>query len=577
MQTKTKDLALFIFFISITLVYYFFRPFGLLIVLLCVGAGLLVMLKLKLPSFTLGKYAKPFLIVAIVSFLVFSYFNTRLYSYDGLNNHLRMVLLVADHGQINFPEKPYLAEFLLGMILRISSLRVVNLTTGIWAVISAVLTFKLLQYLTKNTRLQKASWLLVVLSQPFLALAFLEFKVDMILYALVTGALILFLEIMENSRTKLFPAFALVLSLCVLVKSSVIPTVIMLGLLALLHLAKTNFRKNLPLLLLGGLVFLLPILFWVLSFGVTIPHFDKTIGRSNNVVYLQRDEQKLNQCTNDKLKRDYGSFIFGSRTPLVLLQPIFFITNYNNYEFADIPLQSLGIFLYTGIFILAFFGKKFGKLYWVALGTLIPFYIFVAAPYWYLFYLFPLFALAFFTLIEQIKNERFKKVIYILVVASLIHNVTTIGYATKIAFTPIRSFAEENIKETFLKDTYEYNKILEEVAQNGKILNASEKGHQIFLLFMGNNDSQVVNSNYYFGTSGKSGEEMKNELLSQGIRYITVFEGVLDHEWYIGCPKENNQVLKDFLEKHTVKIETGIAPEKAPALFDLEIVESASY
>ncbi len=578
MTTKTKDLLLFIFLVSTITVYYFFRPVGLLIVLLCLSAGLLVMwFKPKLATITWRKYAKPFLALSLVSFLVFSYFNTRLYSYDGLNNHWRMVLLVADHGQVNFPEKPYLAEFLLGIILRLSSLRVVNLTMGLWAIISAVLTFKLLQHLSKDTRVQKASWLLVILSQPFLALAFLEFKMDMILYALVTGALILFLEITENSKAKLFPFFALTLGLCVLIKSSVIPTVIMLGLLAFIYLAKTSFRKNLPLFLLGGAAFLIPILFWVLSLGITVPHFDRTLGKPNNVTYLQRNEQKLEQCINDKLARDYGSFIYGSRTQLVLLQPLFFITSYNNYGFAEIPLQSLGIFLYAGIFVFAIFGRKFGKLYWVGLGTLIPFYVFVAAPYWYLFYLFPLFALAFFTLVEQITNEKFKKVVYILVVASLVHNVTTVGYATKIAFTPIESFAEENIKKTFLKDTYEYNKILEKVAQNGKILNASEKGHQIFFLFMKDNDTHVINSNYYFGTSGKNNDEMKNELLSQGIRYITVFEGALDHEWYVGCPKENNHVLKGFLEKYTTKVETGIASDKAPSLFDLKIVESASY
>ncbi|MFH1295636.1 MAG: hypothetical protein ABIH84_03590, partial [bacterium] len=58
-------------------------------------------------------------------------------------------------------------------------------------------------------------------------------------------------------------------------------------------------------------------------------------------------------------------------------------------------------------------------------------------------------------------------------------------------------------------------------------------------------------SNYYFASSDKTIDEMRQELLDKNIKYIIARKSTLFNSWYAGCPLRNNEILFQFLERHT--------------------------
>lgn len=98
---------------------------------------------------------------------------------------------------------------------------------------------------------------------------------------------------------------------------------------------------------------------------------------------------------------------------------------------------------------------------------------------------------------------------------------------------------------------YGLSKEAQRLSKDHYIMDATQHIHLTYLPFMDNYDEKLVKSNFYFVSSGKSTEEMKRELLSKNIRYIIARKDTLFDEWYVGCPLRNNEILFQFLNKHT--------------------------
>ncbi|KKT70014.1 MAG: hypothetical protein UW65_C0005G0009 [candidate division WWE3 bacterium GW2011_GWB1_44_4] len=566
--------------------YYFFR-FHLVPVL--IAFYFVVTLVRKSRHLRTVKLPQVLVVSIIALYLLFAYFNTRIDSIDGLNYSLRFASLVKDKGYVAIlenPIKPYLGEMLLGLTWRFFGFRAMHLMLGLWAVLSALLAYKLFtKVFPTNTELRRRGLLLFVLSSPVLALALHEFKTDLLLVTLVLGSFLLLFELFVNAKTFHLPLIALLCGLSILVKTSSTPAALLITLVAFLQVAKAEkLRSALPRILSGVILFFSPIFIWGTFFGITVPSFEEEIrvpsvlSKNPRHLYLTRDPKILAACIEERDTKDYGSFIFGARSPLVLIQPYFYLTRTNAYSFSEQGLQNLGPFLYVGLVLLMAAPLIFGwrklqpihkALYIVSLGTLACFYYFVSAIYWYIIFLFPLSSAIVVYLISTLKNHRLKEVLVNLLYAGLALNVFLALKTTLLVSHPMAEITQTALEGTMASGVYLHNKKLERLAQNGLILNASEHKDLIPVTFMTDNDAKVLKSNYYFASASKPPDEMYQELRDLGIKYITVDKYSLYSQWYQGCPKENNKILLAFLEKYTIPVffhsDTG-----SPNIFELK-------
>jgi hypothetical protein len=579
--------ALVLLFLS---TYLISRPYELLIVFAAYVYGEFFERKISVHRFlySINDFKKPLLIVGVIILLVFSFFNTRLYSYDGYNFHIRVASLVKDNGLVSVAHesiKPYFGELVLGYTWRYFGLRTVNLMFGIWAVTAGFLGYVLIKKIAgTNSSLVNSSFMLFILSPPFLAMALQEFKPDLFLLIFVFSAFIILINFVNSMRTHFFLLLCLLSGVAITIKTSIVPTAFLTVLFcAVYFLKKKGFKTFWLRTLLGiGLLFS-PLLIWSSIFGFTVPLLENYINVSpldyynRDSVTLTREPATLDVCYKERIQKDYSSFIYGARSPLVLIQPFFYLTRLYSYPFSVQGMANPGPFIYLGMFIFIIFPflvkhKKFEdahKMFYVICTTsLLIFLVTVSSIYWYLLFMFPLICFVFVSVVDGIENARVKSLLKKLINAWLVSNVLIFFLTSYTYFHPISEYSYENLPDDNLKSMYILDKRLEELGAEALILDASEHGDFILMPFMKNNDTRIIKSNYYFVSSGLSLGAINRELKDNAIKYIVVNYDELDSPWYQDCPKENNTVLKNYLNLYTKPIffESGIS---RPMVFEI--------
>jgi len=572
-NTSSVDRFLVGVFCISSVLYYTFRPLEGTIFLMFLGILFTINLQNKNISVK-GKLVKRLIIAGSILYLIYSYFNTRTSSYDGLNVHLKYILQIAGKGYVNsteYPIKPYLGEIILSKVYTSLGLRALNLTFGLLSLLNIYLAYKVLMELTKENEKSVAQLALLIftLSPTFLGMAFQELKVDLIASGLVLSALLLFCNLHSRKTTAIFFTLATVLGLINITKTSAIPisiTTMVLGFFLILLKKKVGVLKKIGLIVAGTFIFLAPMIVWATIFGGTIPQLENHINvqpfhqKSVNVVNLKRNKKLLETCNKDKLKKDYGSFVYGARSLLVLAQPIFYLSRYKAYPFSIQGMANPGIAVYFGLIMfpiapIIFKNKKLKEIHkLIFLITIIPtilFYIMVSSIFWYLLPLYPIYALITAYFIKNLESEKIKEALKSLIYASLATNFTLALIITFLNFESLKSLDKENIMNSSFGNLYEINMEIAALSGDSLILDASEHGHTVLTTFIPKGDEKIVKSNYYFATSNKLLSEMKEELLQNNIHYLMVKKDKLKDPWYQGCPKQNNITLYNFIQEYT--------------------------
>ena len=513
------------------------------------------------------------IVVGTCIYLSYSFFNTRINSYDGLNVHLKYILQIAEKGYVNsteYPIKPYLGEIILSKIYTLLGLRALNLTFGLLTIANIYLANKVLESISyKKEKTKKLALWIFLCSPTFLGMAFQELKVDLIATALVFCIFLVLFKFYSQKDPKLFLLITALTGITTITKTSTIPlnmAIMGSGIFLLWKNKGIGFSKKMMFLTIGGGIFSTILLFWIITFGGTLPQLENHINIYPttrvfiNQRSLTRDTILLEKCNEDKLRKDYASFVYGSRSVLTFLQPLFYLTKYKAYSFSAQGMANPGITSYFGLIILPIFlvfnrKEKISKIQKLILIvtflTTLIFYIKVGSIFWYLLPLYPIYAWVTAEFIEKISNRKVKKIGTTIIYATLATDFTiAIIIATSI-FSNLEKLDGENIRKTHLKEIYEMNMKLGIIKKDTLILDASEHGHAILTTFVPRGDEIIIKSNYYFATANKPLEKMREELLENNIHYIIVNKNKLKDPWYQGCPGENNEILDNFIEKYT--------------------------
>lgn len=561
------------------LLFYFFRPNELFILLLIFTLFLLIgyfIKPFKIKDKNKDKLKTTILILLLLLYLVYSYFNSRIYSYDGLNYHIKYMLLIAEKGYITtteYPIRPYLGEFIFALIYKSAGLRILNLALGLISVLSFYLVYIILRKITNSDLEKKLSMALFISSPTFIALSTTEFKPDTMSLLINLFAINLLIEVIKG-KYKFLPFVGLSFSLSFLIKTSslfITPWFLLMG---IIYLAKSDIKtkKKLGLITATIIMFLIPIISWFTIFGGTLPQFENLlnikplINFKHERINLERDADLLRECNNEKLKADYSSFIFGSRGPLVLFQPLFYITNFRNPPFILQRMDNPGIFIYCGMLILLASVFRYKKLelnpitktiFWSSFLSTIVFMIAVSSIFWYLLTIFPFYALVVSKFINKIEKQPIRKFLLLLSYSTVAVNIS-IGAAIAINnFAPIKNFGEEQLNQTRLKSLYNMNMKIHRVTGKSLILDASEHRFNLLTTFVPNADERIVKSNYYFVSNPNPLETLRDTLLKNNINFIIVNKNLLLDPWYKGCPLQNNLRLIQFLQEYTIPIDNG--------------------
>jgi len=576
-NNKTYDYVVGLTFIVAVLLFYLFRPDELLILFSTTLLWIFVILAIKFNILKQQRKLNKFIIPILgTAYLVYSYFNSRVYSYDGGLYHLKYMLLVVEKWFVattEYPVRPYLGEYVFALIYKFLGLRKLNLALGISTLLSIYQAKIIIKELTKDSLERNLSLALFIFSPTFISLSTREIKPDMLACNMLFCIFILFIKHQKGEYVFL-PLIGLLCGLSVLVKTStlfVIPWVMLLGIITLIK-TRVFLKTKLLLIFLTSVSSILPLITWFVAFGGTIPQIENNINikplihRDTPQVELERESTILNTCNEDKLKKDYSSFIYGSRSPLVLLQPLFYITRFKSYSFSTQQLAHPGIFLYLGMIALPtilIFKKRFEidktmrDVGLISLFSTIIFMVLVSSIFWYLLPLYPIYAIIISKLIGSIKIPSLKKILlnlcYLTLATNLIIGVTT---ATLI-FTPIENLGGEEIKKTELNQIYEFNMRINSISDGSLILDASEHPFNINTMFVPNADIKIVKSNYYFASTDRPLNSLRNELLGNNIKFVVVNKDYLESPFYEGCPLKNNIKLLEFLEKYTEPVYKG--------------------
>ena len=553
-----------------TVLYYIFRPNELVLFLLVLIIASLLTL---IPKIHIGKNIKIAIIVIFcILFLIYSFFNSRIYSYDGLNYYLKTVLLISKKGYLTtteYPLKPYLGELISAGIYKYAGLRILNLFFGIISLLNVFLMYSLLKKLTQNKSEINLSFLLLLSSPTFIAFTTTEFKPDLLASVLFLFSLLLFYKF-TNGRLTLFPIISFILSCSIFIKASVLLpalTLILAGFI-LLCKSKGSIRKRVFIGVLTLFLSLAPPLLWIRTFGFSIPQFESIahinpiLKQYNQKVVLTRDKEILTSCTLEKVRKDYTSFIYGSVSPLVIFQPIFYLTKFHSYAFSSQLMANPGIFLYFGIIVFLssiLFYKKIRQnlndftksLYWSGIISTIVFMITISSVFWYLLPLFPIFALSISKIIYRIPNNKIQRITLMFCYTVITTNILIGIYMATDNFYPLKNFSQKEIAKTDIKTLYDVNNQINLLPKDQLILDASEHFNNFLATFVEDADSRIVKSNYYFASNTKLLEELREELLKNNIHFIIIDKNKILDPWYRNCPLENNKRLLLFLNRFT--------------------------
>lgn len=559
-------------FFSAILVYFVARMshnHGLILVFLVASCIAQACLHIKVLNNKLRKLNKLFLFFFIVLVLLYSYLFFRTTSWDGANLYFRNFYQVYLHG-ISLPldrfPYPYLTELTLGLIYRLFPINVVFLFFGISAIMGIYTANILYKELGVSDFVRKSALVILAFCPTYIMLTLHEFKVELFLLVVSNLCFSLFYRLLRNFDTRRFLLLAFLSALGVLIK----PTFVVFGplffILTVLYKSKYfKFKKTFKLSALYFLFFIFPLVSWVRVFPSSLPLIGAIklplISYEKTSLYLPLDKnlEVVKMCQKEAKKADLSEFVwYDNSLQSFFTQPFqyLFLTKVSS-SMMTFHVANPGPFIFLGIYLLIVLMLLFRKVkstpyvyfFTPALLFVLMFFTFAKTFYWYLFPVYSVLALVTPLLAEKIFSTRQRKYFILVVCTFAISNL--ILSTSVIARSGV---GVVNSIENSAPSIYRYNTFVEKLPDNYLVMNAAEHQFIVFLPFVKNYDQKVVNSNYFFVASGKTLEDMKEELLQKNIKYILARKDYLFDTWYKGCPAKNNLILNDFLNKHTKEI-----------------------
>src|SRR3989339_83023 len=521
----------------------------------------------KLSAFIRRNY-RIIIIIAAFIWLIYSSLNYRTNSWDGMNLYYRSTYMVKEKlhsGVLQGALLPYLSELFLGVVDRLFGDIVMFLLFGVVALLNLFTSYVLYKRLGFSRFTIKCSLLILASSSTYIMLSIHEFKVELFLLFLCNLFILLLKKLIDNPCHKTAVLLGIVASLCFLVKVTVFPLVILAPLIILLVLIvrkEQSFPAAARLLGVFVITFLTPVFMWLLYAPTYLPVMGEIdlLNRKSHLDFtdLERNTELQVECENRGRYRDLSDWIYFENDLWFLVQPFqyLFLVGLNKSHFG-FAFGNPGPFIYFGIWllpiVLIYFKKNrdFGKflLYVSTFPFIITIYYLSKTVFWYLFPVFPLLSTVVPVLAERyIRAENAKTIFKAVLLSSFFtHGLLGSVYAMN-WFTPYPNVAESS------PILWKLSKYAQNLPENYYILDASEHIYLVFLPFMNNYDTRLVKSNYYFVSSEKGLDTMRQELLNKNIKYIIARKRTLFDKWYTGCPLRNNEILFRFLEKHTVQI-----------------------
>ncbi|MFA5776666.1 MAG: glycosyltransferase family 39 protein [Patescibacteria group bacterium] len=522
------------------------------------------------PAFSafLRKNVKKIIIATAAMYLIYSFFYYRTNSWDGGALYYRSAYLVKEklhsdvlQGALN----PYLSELILGIVGRFLGDNFMFFMFGLTSLSVLYIAYLLYKRLGFNSFVTKCSLLILASSSTYIMLSIHEFKVELFLLFFSNLFLLTLIKIIEKPCYRWFILLGLFASLSFLVKISVLPLILFAPVLVLSALV---LRKELHLghavkyFGLFILSLLLPIFMWTLYTPTQLPiigNVDLLNRKSHtNFVDLERKPQLLAECSNQSTQRDQSGWIYFKNELWILIQPFqfLFLVGLNKTQFV-FHTGNPGPYIYFGIWLLPFvslifYRNKDLKKFLVYAST-IPFIIIIyymsKSVFWYFFPVYPLLATVIPVLAERYIKTGYATSVFKVTLLSLVFTHALWGFGTMATLAnTVQNLRDSN------PVIYDLSKQAQNLPGDSYILDAAQHQFIVFLPFMSNYDTRIVRSDFYFAGSGKSIDEMRQELLDKNIRYIIARKRTLFDSWYAGCPLRNNEILFQFLEKHTKQI-----------------------
>jgi len=533
------------------------------------GTAVVIILVFSLIYFFLKRFdllkqtirMKYFLIsILIISYLIISLYNSRNSSWDGFYYTHRYITALSDKGYINsteYPIKVYFGELIYSLIIKFFGNLGLNLFQGILFVFAAFLTYNFLKIINKNKIQLYISSLFVILSPTFLAFGFIEFKIDLIPYILTILSFTIIYERVKNfNNSYKFLLIPLFLGVSCIIKSSTISIALttLIFDIYIIFIKEKRIVNKIKLIFLELSIFIIPITFWYVTYGGTIPQIENLVKFKNSQnlfsMSLERNEDILINCSEERFRNDYSNFIYGTNSYLVFFQPFYYIFDLNSVKsISSQPIANPGIFIYFGLLLslLIPIYVKFKEtdiyligLYLITFLSTIFYLIFAGSIFWYVLTLFPIYAHRIVNALSNFKKPIFFYVISIIVVLSQLLFVIDIFYSNRNKY----NFVEAAKNDKLLKD----------ITNGELILDASEHPSFVTYSFFKDWDYLIVRSNFYFASTNKNFDDISKELKSRRIKFIIVNKDQFTSDLYKGCPKLNNDILSQFIKSNTIKI-----------------------
>jgi len=524
-----------------------------------------VLIKSSKVSEMFGNHLKKCFILASILLLIYSFFYYRTESWDGGALYNRNAFLVKEKlasGILQGALYPYLSEFLLGLLARVLSDNFMFLAFGLASIGNLYTAYLIYKRLNFSSFVARAGLLVLATSPTYIMLSLHEFKVELFLLLLCNLYFLVIIKCLDKPTFRNFGLLGFLGALSFLTKVSVLPLIFFCPVLFFIYLLfhkKTSLNRGVGYLSVYFFSFLLSILVWLLYSPAKLPVIGDVslLSRHNLSSFedLERDPWILNECMISKTKRDLSAFAYYENELWLLIQPIQYIflvgLDPNKFVFNT---GNPGPYIYFGIWFLPLVSYLFFKnndlkkllVFTVTIPFILVIYLMGKTVFWYFFPVFPLLSVVIPFLAEKyVKDKPVMDVFKIMLISFVfLHGLWGVGVASSL-FKLSSSIEESN------PELWSLSKAVQNLPGTAYVMDASQHLYVVFLPFVSNYDTRVVRSDYYFASSGKNTDEMRQELLAKNIGYIVVRKNTLFSGWYAGCPLRNNEILFQFLERHT--------------------------
>lgn len=499
-----------------------------------------------------------FLVVCVALYLAFSYSFDRVpYSYDGMLQYIRTVLSLKNdfsYKMLEEPYKPYLVELLWAVIWDFGNYNFVMLSFGVFTLLSVYLAYSFYRRLNLNRETITLALLILVSCPFFIKYAFVEFKVEPFLLTCSMISLILYLKCFDRKNILSFLMLGMMLGVTTLVKIIILPFPLLLIFFIFLHYFLSKLPpKDYIYPSVALVAFVATIAVWAVLFGMKINWTTIKLNPLNQTppITLTRNPNVYEACVNEIQKTDTNTYYFNRDIKDLVLQPINALTgNFPN----DIRLSFMdpGIIIYLSVwtFFLVFLFKIPDirlKYLLIATQIFIIFFIFrIQTIYWYLYFLAPIISLSIPLQLQALPG-KYSKILRTVVISVAVGQLclTLLATAYRIHSNGYR----------FYNTLKAFSSKIDNLPKNLYILDASIDVDHVLMPFVKNYDERVVKSNYYFASSGKSLETIKDELVRNNIGYLITYEGDKDAISPIhGCPEKELKKVNEFVSLYGVRL-----------------------